>query len=145
MVLRVGSDEIRLHVGSEDSGGALIAAEVALPPGGGPPALHRHACEEVYRLELGELAIYLEDEQGAVQRVPATPGSVVHLPAGRAHTVRNESEVEARAYVVFSPGTEMERFLRAASELTARGEPRIEDVLALAERHGIEMAGAAAA
>lgn len=32
----------------------------------------------------------------------------------------------------------MERFMRAAGALAA---PRMEDVLALAERHGIEMAG----
>ena len=66
---------------------------------------------------------------------------MVHIPGGRAHTVRNESGADALAHVVFSPGAEMEQFVRSASALAAGGEPGFEDVLALAERHGIEMAG----
>ena len=124
--LRVGADEITLQVTSE----ALLAAEVRMRPGGGPPAKHRHAAEEIYRGVRGEFAIYLEDE-----RIALGPGDVVHIPGGRAHTVRNESDGEALAYVVYSPGAEMERFVRAASELEA---PAPADVLALAERHGIE-------
>jgi oxalate decarboxylase/phosphoglucose isomerase-like protein (cupin superfamily) len=138
---RVGSDEIAFRVTSDESAGALLAAEVLLPAGGGPPMLHRHAPEELYRVERGELAIYLEDEPGQVRRVPARPGSVVHIPGGRAHTVRNESDDDAFAYVVFTPGAEIEQFLRTAGMLALTGEPRIEDVLALAERHGITMAG----
>ena len=37
--LKIGSDEITLHVSS----GSLLAAEVAIPAGGGPPGMHRHA------------------------------------------------------------------------------------------------------
>jgi oxalate decarboxylase/phosphoglucose isomerase-like protein (cupin superfamily) len=140
---QVGSDEITLHVASDASGGALLVAEVSLPAGGGPPILHRHAPEEVYRLERGELAIYVEDDEGDVQRILAKPGTVVHIPGGRAHTVRNESDADALAYVVFAPGAEIERFLRAAGDLTAQGETGMENVLALAARHGIEMAGPA--
>jgi hypothetical protein len=64
---------------------------------------------------------------------------VVHIPAGRAHTVRNESAADAHAYVVFAPGREIEGFMRAAGALSGAGPA---DVLALAERHGIEMTGA---
>jgi hypothetical protein len=89
----------------------------------------------------GELAIYLEDEHGEVQRIRAQAGRVVHIPGGRAHTVRNESEAEALAYVVFVPGAEIEQFIRAASNLAAHQEPSVEEIVTLAERHGIEMAG----
>jgi mannose-6-phosphate isomerase-like protein (cupin superfamily) len=105
--------------------------EVRLPAGGGPPALHRHAAAEIYRVERGELAIYLEDD-----RIAAGPGAVVSIPGGRAHTVRNETDAEAHAYVVFAPGTEIERFMRAAGALA---QPDPAAVMALAERHGIEM------
>ena len=142
--LRVGGDEIVLRVTGEQSRGALLAAEVRIPAGGGPPALHRHESEEVYRLEHGELTIYLEDDAGEVQRIRATPGAVVHVPGARAHTVRNESAAEARAYVVFAPGTEIEGFLRAVAA-PAGERPSMAGVLALAERHGIEMAGPALA
>lgn len=115
----------------------MLAVEVTIPPGGGPPALHRHAPAKVYRVETGRLAIYLEDEHGTIDRVDAGAGAVVSIAGGRAHTVRNESEAEARAYVVFAPGRPMERFVRAAA--AAAGDvPR---VLALAAEHGIEMTG----
>jgi mannose-6-phosphate isomerase-like protein (cupin superfamily) len=129
--LSVGTDELTFRVTSEESDGALLAVEVRLPAGGGPPALHRHAAAEIYRVERGELAIYVEDD-----RTAAGPGAVVSIPGGRAHTVRNETEADAHAYVVFAPGAEIERFMRAAGALA---EPAPAEVMALAERHGIEM------
>jgi mannose-6-phosphate isomerase-like protein (cupin superfamily) len=119
--LKLGTDEIAIHVSS----GSLLAAEVTIPPGGGPPAMHRHPSEELYRVEDGELAISVED-----RRIVAGPGSVTHIPGGVAHNVRNESAHPARAYVVFSPGTEFEAFVRASAEHPA-------DVMALAAAHGI--------
>jgi mannose-6-phosphate isomerase-like protein (cupin superfamily) len=139
--LTVGTDQVILRVPSAASAGALLAADVRLPAGGGPPMLHRHAPTEVYRLQQGELAIYVEGDDGVIRRHLAHPGAVVHIPAGRAHTVRNESADEALAYVVYVPGAPMERFVRAAAALAAAGAPSIEDVLALAEEHGIEMTG----
>ena len=125
--LKVGRDEITLHLDSEGSGGTMVAAEVTIPAGGGPPALHRHPSAELYRVQRGELALYLGDE-----RIPAAEGAVVHIPGGTAHTVRNETDAEAQAFVVFTPGTEMERFVRAVAASPG-------DVVALAEEHGIEM------
>jgi mannose-6-phosphate isomerase-like protein (cupin superfamily) len=124
--IRVGADELQFQVTSD----ALLAVEVRMPPGGGPPGLHRHAPHELYRGVAGEFTIHFEDEQ-----VTLRPGEVVHIPGGAAHTVRNETGEEARAFVVFSPGAEMERFVRAAADLVA---PDKDTVRALAERHGIE-------
>ena len=139
--IRVGSDELVFLVPSAATDGALLAVEVVIPAGGGPPALHRHAPEEVYRVERGELAVYLEDRAGEVHRHPLCAGGVLHMPSGRAHTVRNESEEEAVAYVVFTPGAEFERFIRAAADLAAAGPPAMEDVLLLAASHGVEITG----
>jgi mannose-6-phosphate isomerase-like protein (cupin superfamily) len=126
--LLVGSDEVQLCVTSD----ALLAMEVRMAPGGGPPFLHRHDPEEIYRVERGTLTIHWEDDE----RRAAGPGDVVHIPSGRAHTVRNESDEEATAYVVFAPGAPMERFMRAAAALESG-----DDIVALAARHGIEMVG----
>jgi oxalate decarboxylase/phosphoglucose isomerase-like protein (cupin superfamily) len=139
--IRVGSEEVIVHVASEATGGSLLAIEVTMPAAGGPPVLHRHAPEEVYRVERGELAIYVEDDDGAVRRIPTAPGAVVHIPGGSAHTVRNESDAEALAFVVFTPGADMERFMRGAGALRADGSPRMEDVVRLAGDHGIEILG----
>ena len=137
----MGHDEITFKLTSDETEGALLAVEVQLPPGGGPPVLHRHDPAEVYRVERGELAIYIVDDDGSVQRTVVAPGGVVHIPGGREHTVRNESGTKALAYVVFAPGTEMERFVRAAGALATGGTPQMEDVLAVAERHGVELTG----
>jgi oxalate decarboxylase/phosphoglucose isomerase-like protein (cupin superfamily) len=134
MKLQLGSDEITLHVTSDASAGALVACDVKIPAGGGPPAMHRHPSAEVYRGDEGVLALYVEDEAGAVERIAVTPGDVVHIPGGRPHTVRNESPFDARAYVTFVPGTEMEQFVLAAAS-------RPQDVELLARRHGIEFTG----
>jgi len=139
--IMVGSDEMMLPVTSDATRGSLLAAEVRLPAGGGPPAMHRHDPEEIYRVERGALAIYLEDESGDVQRIPSLAGDVVHIPGGRAHTIRNESDAAADAYVVFSPGAEIERFFRSAGALAAAGPVGVDDVLALAQRHGIQFTG----
>jgi mannose-6-phosphate isomerase-like protein (cupin superfamily) len=137
--LTVGADELTIHVTSEATDGALLAIETWMAPGGGPPMLHRHTAAEVYRVERGELTIYREDAAGELEQLVAPAGSVVAIPGGREHTIRNESASEARAYVVFAPGREMERFARAAAELAERGDTAPAALLALAERSGIEM------
>jgi mannose-6-phosphate isomerase-like protein (cupin superfamily) len=127
--IRLGHDDITIHVDGKQSGGTMLAAEVTIPAGGGPPAMHHHPSGEVYRVERGELALYVGD-----QRVRATEGAVVHIPGGVAHTVRNETKDAAQAFVVFTPGTEMEGFVRAVA-----GSPD-GDVMAIAAAHGIELA-----
>lgn len=135
--LVVGGDEITITAAGAASGGALLAAEVRMPAGGGPPALHRHAWAEVYRVDEGELVAYVAGTGGRVARIVAGPGACVAIPGGREHTIRNESGAEARAFAVWAPGDGMERFVRAAAALTAAGAPAMEDVLALAAEHGV--------
>ena len=137
--MTVGGDELAFRVTSDVSGGSLIAYDVRIAPGGGPPALHRHAAFELFRVERGEFAFYLEDPRGSVARSVAGPAEVIAIPGGREHTVRNESDEDAHAFVVLSPGDEMERFARAAGALAADGAPEIAEILALAAAHGIEI------
>ena len=89
--LRVGGDELRLRLTGAQSGGEAIAFEVEIPSGGGPPMLHRHRSLELYRVEDGELAFYLEDANGEVARRAMGAGGVAFIPGGAEHTVRNES------------------------------------------------------
>jgi mannose-6-phosphate isomerase-like protein (cupin superfamily) len=129
--LTVGADELRFRVTSADSDGALLAFEICMPPGGGPPTLHRHDPAELYRVESGEFAFYIGAEDGSVTRSTAGAGEVVAIPGGREHTVRNESTTDAAAFVVLAPGADFESFVRAAA--------RSDDVAALAAAHGIEI------
>jgi oxalate decarboxylase/phosphoglucose isomerase-like protein (cupin superfamily) len=134
--LQLGGDEVAFRVTSEESGDAFVAIDVRMGSGGGPRMLHRHAPAELYRVEHGELALYVADEHGEIVRTVAGAGQVVAIPGGREHTIRNESSEEARALAVFTPGAPMERFIRAAAALR---EPDMGAVLALAADYGIDM------
>jgi mannose-6-phosphate isomerase-like protein (cupin superfamily) len=129
--LTVGVEELRFRVTSADSGGALLAFEIRMPAGGGPPGLHRHDAAELYVVEHGEFVFYLADDDGQVTRSTAGPGDLVAIPGGHEHTVRNESGAESTAFVVLAPGAAFERFVRAAAVS--------DDVIALAAEHGVEM------
>jgi mannose-6-phosphate isomerase-like protein (cupin superfamily) len=145
--LPLGTDEVTVLATSAQTGGALFAVELRMPPGGGPPVLHRHAPGEVYHVLEGQLAFYVGDPgapDAPVRRVTATAGDVVPLAGGTPHTIRNESEADAVAFVVHAPGDPMERFARAAAVLAGQSGPAgpgMEAVLRLAAQHGIELLG----
>jgi mannose-6-phosphate isomerase-like protein (cupin superfamily) len=136
--IRIGGDEARFLVTTAQSGGALIAVEVTIPAGGGPPVMHSHEPAELYRVERGELALYVEDEDGEVTRTVAGPGAVVFIPARRQHTVRNETAAPAHALAVFAPAGSIEGFFRGAAAAAADGPPDPAEIAALAARHGLE-------
>jgi hypothetical protein len=50
----VGRDEIAVRLTTAETGDRLLALDVTMPAGGGPPGLHRHAAAEVYRVLDGE-------------------------------------------------------------------------------------------
>ena len=135
--LHVGDDLMEVRVSGAESGGAVLAYDVTLAPGGGPPHLHRHEAVEVVRVERGELTFYLADERGEVDRCTAGPGEVVAVAANREHTIRNEAATAARAFAVLSPGDRMEHFARAAAALGTGATP--DRVAALAAASGIEI------
>lgn len=139
--LTMGTDEIIVVTSSADTNGDIYAGVVRMPPGGGPPVMHRHEPSEVYHVIDGEFAFYVGLEDGNVRRVPVRAGEVMPLAGGTPHSIRNESDAEAVAFVVHSPGGAMEGFTRAAAALAASAEPSMEAVLAIAEEHGIELLG----
>lgn len=139
--VQLGTDEVTIRATCADTGGALFAVDVRMPPGGGPPVMHRHDPGEVYHVLSGEFTFYTAEPDGQVRRVTATAGDVVPLAGGTPHTIRNESDTDAVAFVVHAPGAPMEGFSRAAAELGAQGPPTMDKVLAIAARNGIELLG----
>jgi mannose-6-phosphate isomerase-like protein (cupin superfamily) len=139
--LTLGTDEVTVLATTAQTGGALFAVELRMPPGGGPPVMHRHDPGEVYLVLDGEFTFYVGDDRGGVRRSRAALGEVVSLAGGTPHTVRNESAAEAVAFVVHAPGAPMEGFLRAGSALADGDRPSMQTVLDLAAQHGIELLG----
>ena len=122
--LILGTDELTVVARGADTGGALFAVEIRMPPGGGPPVMHRHAPGEVYYVQEGEFAFYVGHPEEAVRRIAARAGDVVPLAGGTPHTIRNETDAEARAFVVYAPAAVMENLSYAAADLAASGNGR---------------------
>lgn len=139
--LALGTDEIVVRATSAQTNGALFAVEVRMPPGGGPPVMHRHAPGEVYYVTEGEFTFYIGGYGSPVRRSTAAAGQVVPLAGGTPHTIRNEGGTDAVAFAVHAPGPPMEGFIRAAAALAAHGEPTMEAVLGIAADHGIDLLG----
>jgi mannose-6-phosphate isomerase-like protein (cupin superfamily) len=139
--LTLGTDEVTVLSSSDDTNGDIYAVLLRMPPGGGPPLMHRHAPSEVYHVLEGQLAFYVGRGDGTVDRIPVSAGQVMPLSGGTPHTIRNETDSDAVAFGVHSPGGVMEGFTRAAAALAMNGTPSMDHVLALAQQHGIEMLG----
>lgn len=137
---QLGTDHITVLATCAQTHGHLFAVEIRMPPGGGPPVMHRHEPSEVYYVLEGEFTFYIGDSDG-VTRHRAGPGAVVPLAGGTPHTIRNETDSDAVAFVVHTPGAAMEGFSRAAAVLAETRQPAMDEVLALAEEHGIELLG----
>lgn len=140
-ILRVGSELATVLATTEETNGDLFAVELRMPPGGGPPVMHRHAPSEIYRVLSGEFTFYLAQPDGVIVRRVAGAGETVTLAGNTPHTIRNESTQDAVAFQVHAPGGPMEGFTRSAARLAADHPPTIEEVLAIAECHGIELLG----
>lgn len=139
--LTMGTDRIVVVTTCAQTDGNIFSVLLTMPPGGGPPVMHRHAPSEIYHVLEGELVFYVGKDDGTVVRTPVRAGEVMPLAGNTPHTIRNESNAEAVAFGVHSPGHAMEGFSRAAATLAAQGTPSMDAVLAIAEEHGIELLG----
>ena len=138
----LGTDQITVLATCAQTNDALFAVEIRMPPGGGPPVMHRHAPGEIYYVIEGEFTFYTVDGHESVRRITAAVGDAVPLAGGTPHTVRNESDADAVAFVVHAPGAPMEHFIRAAAALGRDRQSRAWTPSWPSPReHGIEMLG----
>jgi quercetin dioxygenase-like cupin family protein len=85
----------QLLVSPEDTGGARLAAELYLQPGGAVVGEHVHdTLHERFTVVEGALAVVLDG-----QRSTAGPGTVVDVPPGRVHDWSNAGDGVARVHV----------------------------------------------
>jgi oxalate decarboxylase/phosphoglucose isomerase-like protein (cupin superfamily) len=136
--LNVLGDSVTLVVTGEETGGALMACEVTVTPGGGPPP-HRHAPQEVMRVFEGEIEI-TRMREGKLEALVAAPGSLVYIPENAVHTYRNTGPKPARFLSILQPAGQ-ERFFLEVSELASdpSGLPAAEEIAAVAAKHGISL------
>jgi quercetin dioxygenase-like cupin family protein len=120
-IVDVMGDVATFKLTSEVTGGTLILAEVATPPGGGPAALHTHPPREAFYVLEGEYEISGMGEDGSFT-IRATPGSVVYVPPGAPHNFKNVGATTGRLLIVYNSPV-MEAFPRELAVATAGHGP----------------------
>ena len=126
----VFGSRLTYKVTAAQTGGAYSLFEGLVPARGEtPPHIHHREDECFYVLE-GEFEFSKGDDT-----VTAGAGSLVYVPKGTLHGVRNVGEGEGRLLNSQTPGGLHERFYEEAAE----GTPDLERVAKLAAKYGTEM------
>ena len=141
-VVDVLGEVLTFKLGSAATGGALSLAEVASPPGGGPPALHTHPPLEAFYVLEGEFEFSGVGPDGPFA-VRANPGSAVFVPPGAPHNYKNVGAAAGRMLVVFtSPAAEaFQKELAATAADPAAGPPDPARLMPVLAKHGVAFVG----
>jgi mannose-6-phosphate isomerase-like protein (cupin superfamily) len=106
----VGTDVNTIKASGRDTSDKLLVVEVTVPPGGGPPVLHRHAYSEVFLFQEGEFEVSTVDEDYTLSTMGVGAGDTVSIPSMAWHNFKNVGATPGRFIVVHSPAV-MEEFL----------------------------------
>jgi mannose-6-phosphate isomerase-like protein (cupin superfamily) len=114
-----------IKASAQGTSGNLLVLEVTVPPGGGPPALHRHEYSEVFMFQKGEFEVSTVNEDFELNAFRVGPGDTVSIPAMAWHNFKNVGATPGKFIAVHSPPT-MEGFMREIGR-------QIDDLLSLPE------------
>ena len=96
-----------VRVGTEETGGERLVADLYVRPGGAVVGEHVHpAIEESFTVVRGRVGFRL-DGRDAI----AEPGQRLHVPAGVVHDWWNAGDEEAHVVVEISPGVRFEEMI----------------------------------
>jgi quercetin dioxygenase-like cupin family protein len=100
----VTGERVVVRVGTEDSGGGLLVAELFVRPGGAVAGEHVHpVIHERFTVLEGRVGFRLDGRESV-----AAVGEHLHVPPGMAHDWWNVGEEEARVIVEISPAARFE-------------------------------------
>jgi mannose-6-phosphate isomerase-like protein (cupin superfamily) len=107
----VVTDVTTIKASGRDTSGKLLVLEVTVPPGGGPPILHRHEYSEIFLFQEGEFEVSTVDDDYAPRTLRVGAGDTVAIPSMVWHNFRNVSGLPGKFTAVHSPAV-MEDFMR---------------------------------
>jgi mannose-6-phosphate isomerase-like protein (cupin superfamily) len=107
----VVTDVTTIKASGENTSGKLLVLEVTVPPGGGPPMLHRHEYSEVFLFQEGEFEVSTVDADYALSTVRVGAGDTVSIPSLVWHNFKNIGQTPGKFTAVHSPAV-MEDFMR---------------------------------
>jgi quercetin dioxygenase-like cupin family protein len=137
---------LTLKVTNAQTGGAFTVVELLAQPGGGPP-LHTHPSAESFTILEGEFQ-FTGLDCGQPYSFRAVPGDTVYIPGGAPHTYQAVGDTPGKTLLVFTPGTEMERFFAEAGRRVTPENPipsrppDIPALIAVGQKHGLAFLGA---
>src|SRR5918998_2044468 len=107
-----------VRVGTAESGGELLVADLYVRPGGAVMGEHVHpAIEESFTVLRGRLGYRLDGREGVVG-----PEERLHVPRGTAHDWWNAGDEEAQVLVEISPAARFEEMILNAFGLAQDGK-----------------------
>jgi quercetin dioxygenase-like cupin family protein len=122
---------VQFKIDGADSAGTLSIVEHPFAVGALVPP-HTHTREDEYSIVTeGEIGFRSGDRE-----VVLGAGGYIVKPRGEIHAMWNAGAGPARMIEVISPAG-FEDYFRAIADMTARGAPALDDVLALGERYGL--------
>ncbi len=102
-----------IHQSADETGGALLAWELVLAPGGRVPSSHAHPeQEERFTVVEGQLNLRIGSRP-----VIAGPGRTVAVPPGTVHSFANVTKQPVRVLVETRPALAMEELLATAAAM----------------------------
>ena len=123
----VTGERVVVRVGTEDSGGDLLAVDGYIRPGGAVTGEHVHpAIDEDFMVLRGRVGFRIDGRESI-----AEPGKRLHVPAGTAHDWWNAGEEEAHVRVEIRPGARFEEMalnlfgLAQDGKTNSRGMPNL--------------------
>ena len=123
----VTGERVVVRVGTEGSGGELLAIDGYIKPGGAVTGEHVHpAIEEHFTVVRGRVGFRIDGCESV-----ARPGKRLYVPAGTAHDWWNAGEEEAHIVVEIRPGARFEEMalnlfgLAREGKTNSRGMPNL--------------------
>lgn len=99
----LGGDVITIKAASATTADSMLIFEIRVPPGGGPPTLHRHGYSEVFYMLEGELEVSTLDADNRIQTATLAMGDTIAIPSMTWHTFKNQGVTPGRLLVIHSP------------------------------------------
>lgn len=128
----LGSIGVVFKLWGQDTGGALSIVEHPFPVGALVPP-HTHTREDEYSIVTeGQIGF-----RSGEREVVLGPGGYITKPRGELHTMWNAGTSPARMIEVISPAG-FEHFFRELADMMTAGPPQFADVVALADRYGLQ-------
>jgi quercetin dioxygenase-like cupin family protein len=135
-IVRIGALQLNFLLDGDDTNNTLVLFELIVPPNAKVPAPHYHVAvdEVLYGLE-GTLTQTIGDTTQELN-----VGDKCFIPRGVVHGFTNKHAVAARALCILSPASIGPAYFREIAEVVnAGGPPDMQRVLAIMQRHGLEV------